>query len=448
MTTNNDSERSILLSRDDKAKNYDPVRKFVTDLKGDPDAATAEMLAKTAESCIAGKGGPGARVGKKMAAVRNAPGPSKVVVANGDESEPGTFKDKALMEKSPYLVVMGAILAALTVGAEQVYIYIRREYGVAIEAMKAEVRRAALLLGINGPSLLGSGRVVRVEVFVSAGGYICGDQTAILEALEGRRAEPRIRPPEPETCGLRGMPTLVNNVETLAWYSLISLHGAQWYRDLGVNGAYGRRLFSVSGDVVRPGVFEVPNGTPLGDLILGRAGGPRPGRMLKAIATSGPSGGFLPVAIPIDRLPANHRSRLPEGFVRRRLAPGAAHLDTLALELNLEVFRALDLALGAGIVVYDDHADMLEQAASASLFFRDESCGKCVPCRLGTQQLVKIATCLLQTPPDAAALDGHRQLVDRMLDVLGATSICGLGAVAAAPLASVIRYFSDDIINN
>ena len=175
-------------------------------------------------------------------------------------------------------------------------------------------------------------------------------------------------------------------------------------------------------------------------------GRPAPGRTLKAVATAGPSGGFLPVAIPVDRFPADHRSRLPEGFVRRRLEPGASHLNALALELNLEVFRALELALGAGIVAYDDRADMLEQAASASLFFRDESCGKCVPCRLGTKRLVEITTRLRQVPPDADALERHRDLVNQMLDVLGATSICGLGAVAAAPLASVLRYFSEDIL--
>ncbi len=204
MTTNvNVFERSILLDRDDGARDYDSVRKYVGASESDPDATAEVMLAEYKQSYATGCGGPGARIGKKMAAVRKAPGPSKVVIGNGDESEPCTFKDKALMERSPWHVVAGAILAALTVGAEQVYIYIRREYGAAIEAMRAEVAHAALLLGINGPSLLGSGRAVRVEVFCSAGGYICGELTAMIEALEGRRAEPRIRPPEPETRGLR-----------------------------------------------------------------------------------------------------------------------------------------------------------------------------------------------------------------------------------------------------
>jgi formate dehydrogenase beta subunit len=438
---------SYLLDRHDDGS----VQSFITcdfmpALKANPTVARAEFIRTLTSADVKGCGGPGARVGKKFATVLKAPGAPKYLVVNGDESEPGTFKDKALMEQSPDLVIQGIVMAALTVGAKHAIIYIRHEYQEAIKSISRGIDRAALELGINGSSVLGSDYSLNLSIFESAGGYICGDQTAMLEAIEGRRAEPRNRPPEPEMCGLFGMPTLVHNVESISWVALIATHGDTWYRNLGANGAVGRRLFSVSGNVRAPGVYEVPNGTPLRGLIIDHAMGVTEGRTLKAIATSGPSGGFLPARLPVQNLPAGHRKQLPASFLERHLPPDATHLDVLDLELNLEVFRGLGLALGGGIVVYDERANMLDQALNASEFFRNESCGKCVPCRLGTQRLVEIASRIRRGEADKAALERAAAHADELLAVLEATSICGLGMVAAKPLTSALHYFPGDVI--
>ena len=324
------------------------------------------------------------------------------IVVNGDESEPGTFKDREILLHNPHTVVEGVIVAGLLTEATQGFIYIRHEYPEQIEACRAEIRRAEEL-GICGKDAKVLGRSFPVSVFVSPGGYICGEQSALIEAMSDRRGEPRNMPPKLETNGLMDMPTLVSNVETYAWIPFITIKGGKTYADEGVNGWKGRRLFSISGDLKRPGVYEVPMGMTLRELVEGEeyCQGIAGGRKLKAFAPSGPSGGFLPAKLKgHDGLPRNHtknKSWLALA-ARRGFDPNATELDILDLELELNLFRALSptAALGAGMAVYDDTRDMVSEAVNSLEFFRNESCGKCVPCRIGSQKMASLATNLLQ----------------------------------------------------
>jgi NADH:ubiquinone oxidoreductase subunit F (NADH-binding)/NADH:ubiquinone oxidoreductase subunit E len=387
---------------------------------------------------LRGMGGAGQLASEKWEGVRGARGDDKYVVCNADESEPGTFKDRELLLRTPHLIVEGMIVAGLTVGARQGYIYVRHEYHEQIETLEREIERARQL-GVCGDDVLGTGRSMHVEVYISPGGYICGEQSALIEAMEDKRAEPRNKPPELLTNGLWDMPTLVNNVETLAWVPVIALRGGAWYRDKGVNGSRGMRFFSISGDLERPGVFEVPVGLTLGELI-DRAGGIKDGKPLHAVATSGPSGGFFPREVPVPR-----SLRLPKTFPADRLAVGATHRDLRDLELDIDVFRAFDLMLGAGLVVYAEGTDITDQAVNCTQFFRNESCGKCVPCRQGSQRLAELGAEVMDRRAGARRLNEIAERVGSLQVSLRETSICGLGMVAAEPLATAFRFFRDDI---
>jgi NADH:ubiquinone oxidoreductase subunit F (NADH-binding) len=432
-------------------------------------------------SGLAGMGGAGASAYLKWLDVWLQPGPEKYIVANGDESEPGTFKDRELMLRWPHLVVEGVILAGLITEASKGIIYIRHEYQEQIAAVRAEIERA-VRLGACGHNIFESGRTFPVEVFESPGGYICGEQSALLEVLEDRRAQPRNRPPELGTNGLHDKPTVVNNVETLAWTPFIFLRGGGAYAEAGWRvpgsegrlGFSGRRLFSVSGDVNRPGVFEVPVGLPLGELLLDPkyCGGILDEQELGAVATSGPSGGLLPARLPLD---PTFRSRLPdalkrvrdrsaddadilEWFIARYLPAGATHLNLLAVPLDLHFFRHLmsilhlpvELMLGAGLVVYARGSDPLEQAVNFTRFFRNESCGKCVPCRLGSQKLYQLGLDLIDRRARGDLIQEEVEtLRGEVLEVARAmqqTSICGLGYVAPIPLSSALTWFAGDLL--
>jgi NADH:ubiquinone oxidoreductase subunit F (NADH-binding)/NADH:ubiquinone oxidoreductase subunit E len=417
---------------------YEAVRRFIRN----PDAQGMIEALRIAD--LRGMGGAGVWAHQKWNDVRQAEGDRKYIICNADESEPGTFKDRELLLRTPYLVLEGVILAGLVTNASQGYIYIRHEYQEEIEAMRRTIALAQNQ-GICGPAILDSGRSFPVEVFVSPGGYICGEQSALVEAMEDHRAEPRNRPPQLETNGLFDKPTLVSNVETFAWAPAIALRGGEWYRDQGANGCKGLRFFSISGDVERPGVYEVANGLTLRELVNDRAGGMRGGQKLKAVAPSGPSGGFLPARVPTATLAKGFENRLPEAFQREKCPAGATHMDVLDLYLDLQFFRDLGLMLGAGIVIYGEQADMVDQALNCLEFFRNESCGKCVPCRIGSQKLVGIGTDIMQArvkPSDRQDVEG---LVRELAATMTMTSICGLGAVAANPLTSVLRSFSEDV---
>ncbi len=413
------------------------------------------LLEELKEADLRGMGGAGIPAAQKWQDVRDAVRTARrrqrddraFIVVNGDESEPATFKDRELLLRAPHLVVESVILAGLVTEATQGFLYIRHEYTEQIAACRAEIERAEAL-GLCGESASLLGRPFPISVFVSPGGYICGEQSALLEAMSDRRAEPRNMPPKLETNGLEDLPTLVSNVETFAWAPFIWLHGGRAYAELGVNGWKGRRFFSVCGDVKRPGVYEAPMGLTVRELIYGEryCQGIVEDRALKALAPSGPSGGFLPAKLTVAGL--NNNKPWKALAARRGFDPAATELDILDLELELNVFRALSPTqqLGAGLVVYAEGRDMAEQAVNALEFFRNESCGKCVPCRLGSQKLAALGAHLLEGRIDAERW--RHELLPLMRDMgtaIELASICGLGRSVPVPLRTAANFFPDDV---
>jgi NADH:ubiquinone oxidoreductase subunit F (NADH-binding)/NADH:ubiquinone oxidoreductase subunit E len=366
-------------------------------------------IATLKASGLRGLGGAGFPTGLKWEIVRNAPG-KKYIVCNADESEPGTIKDRFIMEQMPHLVIEGMILAGLVTGAKTGIIYIRHEYEEPKEALQQEIDRC-YAIGVLGPHVMGGQSAFDLSIFVSPGGYICGEESALLEAIEGRRAEPRNKPPFPGTNGLYNLPTAINNVETFTFAAAILVRGVDWYKAQGLNGIAGLKFVGVSGDVERPGVFEVPMGTSYSDLIYRYARGVSGNRKLLGFAPSGPSSGYLP-----------------------------ASMVTLPLDFN--AVAAVGSMVGSGaIVVCADGRCMLDMALNAVRFFRNESCGKCVPCRVGSQKMVS----LLTNWTTGKSLASDRQTLDDLTQAMRMSSICGLGQIVHAPIASVLKHFPDVI---
>jgi formate dehydrogenase beta subunit len=370
-------------------------------------AAAFEILKA---SGLRGLGGAGFPTESKWQMVRQAQSAEKFVVCNADESEPGTFKDRFILSNIPHLVLEGMILAGLLTGAQRGILYIRHEYEAQEKALHQEIEHCRKH-GLLGSHILGTELSFDIELFVSPGGYICGEETALLEAIEGKRAEPRNKPPFPVQEGLWNKPTVINNVETFANVSPILLRGVDCYKAQGQGGAAGLKFIGVSGDVARPGVYEIPMGTPVSDVIFNYAGGMPNGKKLKGFAPSGPSSGFLPASMVDVRL--DFKSLADAGSM---------------------------LGSGALVVCADDRC-MLDMALNATQFFRNESCGKCVPCRVGSQKLVGLLTAWTQGKGAA----GHLPLIDELSSALRLTSICGLGQVVPAPIASVLKHFREEV---
>ena len=418
------------------------------------------VLNELKDADLRGMGGAGIPSIQKLRDVRDAirrahkrSGDSRgFIVVNGDESEPGTFKDRELLLHLPHLIVEGVIIAGLITAATQGFIYIRHEYSEQIEACRAAIRRAESL-GLCGKDASALGRSFPVQVFVSPGGYICGEQSALIEAMSDRRGEPRNLPPKLETNGLIDLPTIVSNVETYGWMPYIVYKSGKGYAKLGENTWMGRRLFSISGDVKRPGVYEVPMGMTLRELIYGEkyCGGIIGDKKLKAFAPSGPSGGFLPAKLTARAgLPRDHTNNKAwiELTTRRGIDPASTELEICDLELELNLFRALSptQALGAGLVVYAEGRDMVDQAVNAMEFYRNESCGKCVPCRIGSQKMASLGSHLLagEIPADRWKNE-LLPLMNEMSKAVELASICGLGRSVPVPLRAVTKFFTSDV---
>ncbi|PSK97733.1 NAD-dependent formate dehydrogenase flavoprotein subunit [Murinocardiopsis flavida] len=367
--------------------------------------APEQVIADLQEAGLRGMGGAGFPTGRKWDLVRKAPGGVKYAICNADESEPGTFKDRQLLAEQPHLVLEGMLMGMVVTGAEEGWVFIRHEYGPEEAVLRAEIERLGAL-GLTGDDVLGTGRRLVVDVFTSPGGYILGEETALIECMEGHRGEPRNKPPFPGVHGLWGRPTLMNSVETFADVPVIATRGAQWWLDQGIGESGGLKFFSVSGHVERPGVYCVPMGTTIRALV-DLAGGVAGGAELDCVQPGGASSNFL----------------------------DASHLDT---PLDFGTLAEAGSMLGSGaLVVIAKGTDTLAAATNVLRFFRNESCGKCVPCRVGS---TKAHDLLAETLRSGGELSAERR--ERLLEletVMRKTSICGLGQVAMGPVVSVLN---------
>jgi formate dehydrogenase beta subunit len=371
-------------------------------LAGRLDAAS--IIATLKETGLRGMGGAGFPTGRKWELVAAQETTPKYAICNADESEPGTFKDREILATQPHLVLEGMLLGMLAVGAEESWVFIRHEYGPEEQIIRGEIEHLRET-GLIGPDAGGSGRQLSIEVFTSPGGYILGEESALIECMEGHRGEPRNKPPFPGTYGLYGKPTLMNSVETLAHVPIIAARGAPWWSAQGRGDHAGLKFFAVSGHVERPGVFCVPMGTTAREL-LDLAGGVAGGQRLGAIQPGGASSNFI--------------------------GP-----DQLDVELDFGTLQEAGSMLGSGaIVVMAEGTDLLAAAVNVLRFFRDESCGKCVPCRVGSAKAHVILDGLLGAGGGPAEVDGD---VRDLAEVMRRTSICGLGQVALGPVMSVLR---------
>ena len=367
---------------------------------------TAEQIIATlSDSGLRGMGGAGFPTGTKWKLVAGTDDPVKYAICNADESEPGTFKDRQILADQPHLVLEGLLLGMAVVGAEQGYVFIRHEYGPEERVLRAEID-ALRDAGVIGPNAGGSGTRLDLEIFVSPGGYILGEETALLECMEGHRGEPRNKPPFPGNYGLHGRPTLINSVETFADVPIILRRGARWWGEQGLGDSVGWKFFAVSGHVEKPGVYCVPMGTTVRALI-DLAGGVRGGKV-GAVQPGGASSNFI--------------------------GP-----DQLDLELDFGTLAKAGTMLGSGaLVVMAEGTDLLAAATNVLRFFRNESCGKCVPCRVGSTKAHTLLRGQLDTGSSALD-DGQRARILRLEEAMRKTSICGLGQVALGPVVSVLR---------
>jgi formate dehydrogenase beta subunit len=373
-----------------------------------------EVLATLKESELRGMGGAGFPTSMKWDLVRKQPLAEKYVVCNADESEPGTIKDRFIMTHLAHLVIEGMAIAGLVTGAKHGILYIRHEYHLQEEILGEEIRRC-YRAGLLGKNLQGSGLEFDLKVFVSPGGYICGEESALLEAIEGHRAEPRNKPPFPGVNGLYQKPTVINNVETFANAPQILMRGIDWYKSAGQGGSRGLKFVGVSGHCTKPGIYEVPMGIPMREVLFNYAGGVRGGRQLKAFAPSGPSSGYLPASM-VD------------------------------VRLDFKALAEAGSMLGSGaIVVCDETTCMLDMALNAVRFYRNESCGKCVPCRVGSQKMVDLLTRWSLGSVPEAQYRADLGLLDELSHAMAQASICGLGQIVPAPIQSVLKHFRAEV---
>ena len=359
------------------------------------------LLSLITDSKLAGRGGAGFPTGKKWEMVAQAKGKPKFIICNADEGEPGCFKDRAILDYDPHAIIEGMAIAAHATGATKGFIYLRYEYPDAFKTIKRAITDAENILSDSFTLYLRRG----------AGAYICGEEGSLLNSLEGKHPFPRNRPPFPVTHGYNDLPTLVNNVETLASVPPIILKGAKWYRELGLGEQAGTKLVSVSGDIQQPGNYEIPLGLPLQTLLNDWCGGATDGKSIQAVTMAGLSGGFLAG-------------------------------DDLDVTLDEPSIRAKGSFLGAaGIMVFDNTRDMVEVAHCAMEFFAEESCGKCFPCRIGTQRLTERLNGEAVPISDSEWLEEVHDIGAAMIS----TSACGLGVAAPNITESLVKYFPDQV---
>ncbi|GAB2977254.1 NADH-quinone oxidoreductase subunit NuoF [Amycolatopsis acidiphila] len=368
-----------------------------------------DVVAAVTESGLRGRGGAGFPAGIKWKTVADTPDELKFVCCNADEGDSGTFADRMLMEGDPFCLIEGMTIAAYAVGATEGYVYIRSEYPDAVRVLREAIEKARAENWL-GEDILGSGTRFDLFVRVGAGAYICGEETSMLESLEGKRGMVRAKPPIPAITGLFGKPTVVNNVLTLASVPAILAEGAEAYRNLGVERSRGTQVFQLAGNIARGGVFETAFGITLGELVNDFGGGTRTGRPIRAVQVGGPLGAYLP----------------------------ASGLD---LPMDYEAFAAAGAMLGhGGIVVFDDTVDMAKMARFAMEFCAEESCGKCTPCRVGSVRGVEVIDRIVA----GQDRDGNLALLGDLCELMTDGSLCAMGGLTPNPVRSALVHFPED----
>ena len=372
-----------------------------------------DVIEEVKKSGLRGRGGAGFPTGIKWETVAKQNSTIKFVVCNGDEGDPGAFMDRSVMESMPYRLLEGMAIAAYAVGAQQGFIYTRAEYPLAIERLRKAIKEAERM-GFLGSRILGTSFNFRVDIRVGAGAFVCGEETALLASIEGRRGMPRQRPPFPAEKGLWGYPTLINNVETFANIYAIINNGGEWFASIGTEKSKGTKVFALAGKIVNTGLVEVPMGITIREMIFDIGGGIQGGRKFKAVQTGGPSGGCIP----------------------------EKYLD---LPIDYETLKQVGSIMGSGgFIVMDDATCMVDVAKFFMEFCAEESCGKCVPCRVGTTVMKNILQKIVE---GMATMDDFNNLKE-LAHMVREASLCGLGQTAPNPVLSTIMYFEDEYLDH
>ncbi len=360
-------------------------------------------------SGLRGRGGGGYPTGLKWSNVAKNSSEQKYVICNADEGDPGAFMDRAVLESDPHRLLEGMAICAYAVGADQGYIYVRAEYPLAIKRLKLAIKQAARA-GVLGRGICGTPFNFDIEIRLGAGAFVCGEETALIASIEGKRGQPRPRPPYPANVGLFGKPTCINNVETLSNIPAIVREGGEWYASIGTEKSKGTKVFALAGSINNTGLIEVPMGMRLRDIIFDIGGGVSDGRKLKAVQTGGPSGGCI-----------------PDQF--------------LDMNVDYESLAEVGSIMGSGgMIVMDETSNMVDVAKFFMEFCMSESCGKCVPCRVGTWQMYELLDKIYKGEATQKDLD----LLKELCDVVKHTSLCGLGQTAPNPVLSTLRYFEHE----
>jgi len=390
---------------------YDSLRKVLETMSPE------NVIEEIKKSGLRGRGGAGFSTGNKWEFMRNAKGSPKYVICNADEGDPGAFMDRSILEADPHSVIEGLTIAAYAMGASHGYVYVRAEYPLAVSRLEIALEQSREN-GFLGENILDSEFSLDIQIKLGAGAFVCGEETAILASIEGGRGMPRPRPPYPAVAGLHGMPTVLNNVETLANIPGILRNGPDWFRELGLGDAAGTKVFALSGRVRNTGLVEVPVGIPLREIVYDIGGGAPEGHQIKAVQIGGPSGGCI-----------------PDQF--------------LDVPTDYGKLQELGAMMGSGgMVVMDERSCMVDVARYFMEFIRNESCGKCTPCREGTTRMHEILTALTERPvgDEVRRLERFRGLLhlEELAETIKDTSLCGLGQSAANPVLSTLRFFRDE----
>lgn len=372
-----------------------------------------EVINEVSESGLRGRGGAGFPTGKKWLFTKQAEGDQKYVVCNADEGDPGAFMDRSILEGDPHSVLEAMEIAGYSVGADKGYIYVRAEYPIAVQRLRVAIDQARDY-GLLGKNIFGTDFSFDIEIRLGAGAFVCGEETALLESIEGRRGQPRVKPPYPANSGLWGKPTLINNVETYANITRIILNGAKWYASIGTEKSKGTKVFALGGNVNNIGLVEVPMGTTLREIVFDIGGGIPNGREFKAAQTGGPSGGCIP----------------------------KEHLDT---PIDYESLSSIGSMMGSGgLIVMDDSKCMVNIAKFYLDFTVSESCGKCTPCRIGTKRMLEILDRMCEGKADEDDL----YKLEKLALNIKKSAICGLGQTAPNPVLSTLKYFRDEYMEH